>query len=220
MSLRIVRNQGGFTLAEMLVATAMIGLVMSGLFSLLRTGQQSYLTGSNQVEAQQGLRLAMLRLSNEIREAGYCPTCTNLASPLGAFPAIMDVSATGFTIQNDWSGDWDGTTGMPTNGTVNVPNADGTTTPRGERIIYAVTGNALTRQEVGVNGTAVTVLPNLGSLTFTYLDAAGNVTATPANIRTVVVNVVGQPEVQPTSFMGGKVQVAMTDTIRLRNRAQ
>jgi hypothetical protein len=40
------------------------------------------------------------------------------------------------------------------------------------------------------------------------------------NIRTVVINVVGQPQVQAASAAYGKVYVAMTDSVRLRNRAQ
>ena len=71
--LRITRDQRGFTLTELLVACALIGLVMAGLFSMLQSGQQTYLTGTNQVEAQQALRLALLRMTNEIRDAGLLP---------------------------------------------------------------------------------------------------------------------------------------------------
>jgi hypothetical protein len=39
-----------------------------------------------------------------------------------------------------------------------------------------------------------------------------------ASIRTVVVNAVGQPQSQPSTFQAGRVSVAMTDTVRLRNR--
>ena len=60
--LRITRDQRGFTLTELLVACALIGLVMAGLFSMLQSGQQTYLTGTNQVEAQQArLMMSYLR---------------------------------------------------------------------------------------------------------------------------------------------------------------
>jgi prepilin-type N-terminal cleavage/methylation domain-containing protein len=225
MSLRIFRNQHGFTLTELLVACAMIGVVMAGLFSILQTGQQSYLTGMNQVEAQQGLRLALLRVTNEIREAGYCPACANLGAGLGAFPAVINPTATGFTLQNDWDGTWNGTTGLATSGTVTqtvMSSTSSTTTPvaRGEQIVYSVTGGNLQRQEIGIDATPVVVVSNLASMTFTYLDADGAITATPANIRTIVVSAVGQPLVQPTAYTAGRVQVAMTDSVRLRNRVQ
>jgi prepilin-type N-terminal cleavage/methylation domain-containing protein len=226
MSLHRIRNQHGFTLTELLVACAMIGVVMAGLFSILRSGQQSYATGTNQVEAQQALRLAMLRVTNEIREAGYCPTCSS--PTITAFPAIINTSTTGFTIQNDWNGTWNGATGIASSGTVTqvVLSSTGAATnvTRGEQIIYSLSGNSLRRQEVGVDASPVDVVTNVGSLSFTYLNATGTAfvpaSATWANIRTVVVNVVGQPQVQAASYQGGNVQVAMTDAIRLRNRAQ
>lgn len=225
MSLRIFRNQHGFTLTELLVGCAMIGVVMAGLFSILQTGQQSYLTGMNQVEAQQGLRLALLRVTNEIREAGYCPTCSTLAAGLNAFPAVTNPTATGFTLQNDWNGTWNGTTGIATSGTVTqtvMSTTSSTTTNvnRGEQIIYSVSGGNFRRQETGIDGAPVVVVSNLASITFTYLDADGVVTATPANIRTITVSAVGQPLVQPTAYTAGRVQVAMTDSVRLRNRGQ
>ncbi len=224
MSLRIFRNQHGFTVTELLVGCAMIGVVMAGLFSILQTGQQSYLTGMNQVEAQQGLRLALLRVTNEIREAGYCPGCSSLATGVVPFPAVLNPSATGFTLQNDWDGNWP-TTAISTAGTVTqtvMSTTSSTTTnvTRGEQIIYSVAGGELRRQEIGVDAAAVAVVSNLASITFTYLDADGVVTATPANIRTIMVNAVGQPLVQPTAYTAGRVQVAMTDSVRLRNRAQ
>jgi prepilin-type N-terminal cleavage/methylation domain-containing protein len=235
MNARIARNQHGFTLTELLVACAMIGVVMLGLFSLLRSGQQSYLVGTNQVEAQQALRLALARMSNEIREAGYCPTCGTGSPAIAAFPAITGPTSgtaptsTGFTIQNDWSSNWNGTSGIATSGTVNqvvmssTSNSTSNVT-RGEQIIYSYSSGTLTRREIGIDNTAVTVASNLASLSFTYLDASGTAftptTGTQGNIRTVVVNVVGQPQVQATAAPAGRVQVAMTDSVRLRNRAR
>jgi prepilin-type N-terminal cleavage/methylation domain-containing protein len=222
----ISRDQRGFTLTELLVACALIGLVMAGLFGILRSGQQSYLTGTNQVEAQQALRLALLRMTNEIRDAGYCPTCGTGNPAIVAFSAITAQSASTFTVQNDWNGTWDGSTGIFTGGTVPhaVLNTDGTTTTtnRGEQVTYTFNSGAgtLTRREIGVDASPVIIASGISSLSFTYLDAAGAATSTAANIRAIVVNVVGQPQNQPTTFQAGRVQVAMTDSIRLRNRLQ
>jgi prepilin-type N-terminal cleavage/methylation domain-containing protein len=222
----ISRDQRGFTLTELLVACALIGLVMAGLFGMLQSGQQSYLTGTNQVEAQQALRLALLRMTNEIRDAGYCPTCGTGNPAIAAFSAITAQSASTFTVQNDWNGTWDGSTGIFTGGTVPhaVLNSDGTTTTtnRGEQVTYTFNSGSgtLTRREIGVDAAPVIIASGISSLTFTYLDTAGAVTSTAANIRAIAVNVVGQPQNQPTTFQAGRVQVAMTDSIRLRNRLQ
>jgi type IV pilus assembly protein PilW len=226
MTLRNLRNQHGFTLTELLVACAIIGFVMTGLLSILRTGQQSYLTGTNQVEAQQSLRLALLRMSNEIREAGYCPTCGTGAAPFSAITGTTGgtaPSASGFMLQSDWSGNGAITSSSVTQTVMNTAGATSNVT-RGEQIVYSFSSGTLTRREMGVDGSAVTVASNLASLSFTYLDADGNsftpTTTTQVNIRTIVVNAVGQPQVQPTAAAAGRVQVAMTDSIRLRNRAQ
>jgi prepilin-type N-terminal cleavage/methylation domain-containing protein len=231
MSLRVhARNQHGFTLTELIVACAIIGFVMAGLFSILQSGQQSYLVGTNQVEAQQSLRLAVQRMSNEIRDAGFCPTCGTGSPPVTPFAAITSASSTGFTIQNDWNGSWNGTSGIAASGTVNyvVVGSTGTatTTQRGEKITYTYSSSAktLTRQETGVDGSAQTLVSNLDSLSFTYLNAAGTVITSPvpagseASIRTIVINAVGQPLTQPSTAQSGRVKVAMTDTVRLRNR--
>jgi prepilin-type N-terminal cleavage/methylation domain-containing protein len=220
----ITRDQRGFTLTELLVACALIGLVMGGLFGMLRSGQQTYLTGTNQVEAQQALRLALLRMTNEIRDAGYCPTCGTGSPSITNFDAVTAQSATSFTVQNDWNGTWDGSNGIFTGGTVPhvVVNSDGTTTTtnRGEQVTYTFSSGSLTRREIGIDASPVVIASGISSLTFTYLDAAGATTTTAANIRAIVVNVVGQPLNQPSTFQAGRVQVAMTDSIRLRNRLQ
>jgi prepilin-type N-terminal cleavage/methylation domain-containing protein len=222
-----IRNERGFTLAELLIACAIIGMVMSGIFGILNAGQQSYQVGVHMIEAQQDPRITIQRIANEVREAGYCPTC---GGTIAAFNAITSATATGFIVQNDWNATWNGTSGIAASGTVSwtVVNSDGstTTTQRGERVTYAFASGTLTRQETGVDASPVTLATNVASITFSYLDASGTVLATPVsvanepNIRSIVITMVGQPQVQAASFQGGRVYVPMTDTIRLRNRVQ
>lgn len=59
-------NERGFTLAELLVAMAVVGLVMSGLFVALQQGQSAYLFGSARAEVQQNGRLALSRIAEEL----------------------------------------------------------------------------------------------------------------------------------------------------------
>ena len=110
----MLRDEAGFTLAELLIACALIGFVMSGLYALLTSGQQMYLTGTNQMDAQQTLRLAVQRITTEVRDGGYCPTCGTGSPAITAFSAITSANATGFTIQNDWDASWDGAAGINT----------------------------------------------------------------------------------------------------------
>lgn len=62
-------NERGFTLAELLVSVAVIGIVMAGVFVLQQQGQVAYLWGSARVEAQQSARLALDLMSRELRSA-------------------------------------------------------------------------------------------------------------------------------------------------------
>ena len=62
-------DQKGFTLAELLVVTAIIGMVMAGIFTLQQQGSQAYLYGSNRVETQQNARVALDLMTREFRSA-------------------------------------------------------------------------------------------------------------------------------------------------------
>ena len=205
-SLTVLRSERGFTLAELLVACAIIALVMSGLLVMLQTGQESYLVGTNRVEATQSVRLAIERMAQEMRGAGFCPTC--LGTP--PFTAFTAQTSSALTIQNDWDGD----------GVINTASTvtDANGTDRGEQVIYTFAGGTLTRQEIGVNASAQVLVNGINALTFTYQNSAGATTANAADIRTVVVTVTTRPEFQPAATLQGRVLVTMTDSVRVRNR--
>src|SRR5438445_1153648 len=127
----MLRDEAGFTLAELLIACALIGFVMSGLYALLTSGQQMYLTGTNQMDAQQTLRLAVQRITTEVRDGGYCPTCGTGSPAITPFSAITSANATAFTSQNDWDASWHRAAGINTPSAVNhvVIDHDATPTP-------------------------------------------------------------------------------------------
>ncbi|OGK95843.1 MAG: hypothetical protein A3E31_08460 [Candidatus Rokubacteria bacterium RIFCSPHIGHO2_12_FULL_73_22] len=204
------RAERGFTLAELLVACAVVGFVMAGLLVMLQSGQETYLVGAHQVEAQQSVRLAVERMVAELRDAGFCPTCA--ATPT-SFAAITGQSATGFTIQSDWDASWDGTAGIDT---AAVTDAAGTL--RGERIVYSLSGTDLQRQEIGIDATPLTVASGVSSLSFDYMDAGGAATAVDTSIRTVTITLSAAPRDQPAATSTGRVFVTMSDSVRLRNR--
>ena len=204
---RRLRNSG-FTLIELIVALAGVGLVLAGLATFFVGSQQSFLVGANQVEAQQNVRIAIARMTDEIRNAGNGP----LPAP-GACPCAIATgqTATSFTLQNDWNGN-----GLIEPGLTVLVNG---TEQRGEQIAYSFVGGQLRRQESTVDVAALPIIGGIQSLTFTYLDASGNPTATTANIRSVVVTVQTGPETrQAATYDQGKVLVTMTDTARIRNR--
>jgi prepilin-type N-terminal cleavage/methylation domain-containing protein len=200
---RILADQRAFTLSELLIVTAIVGLVMAGLMSLLVSGQRSYMRGSNQVEAQQAVRVIVSRMAQEIREAGYNPT---QATTIAAFNAV---SATGFTIQNDWNANGTIDTGI----TVTDPIRG---QARGEQIIYAVSGGNLTRRETGIDASPVTVLTGVQSMSFSFRDASDNVTATAASVRSVVITTMAGEQSGTDALEHARV--GMQVRVRVRNQ--
>jgi len=75
--MRHLRDERGFTLAELLVATAVIGLIMAGIFVLQVSGQRAYLFGSNRVETQQNARVALDVITRELRSASSITSLTS-----------------------------------------------------------------------------------------------------------------------------------------------
>src|SRR4029450_10959908 len=64
-----VVNERGFTLAELLVASAVLGVLMLGVFTIQRQGLGAYQGGGAGVEVQQNARAALETLFGEIRAA-------------------------------------------------------------------------------------------------------------------------------------------------------
>jgi prepilin-type N-terminal cleavage/methylation domain-containing protein len=224
-----MNNQRGFTLAEMLVVCAIVGLVMAGLLGLVMQGQQAYWFGTTQVDGQQAVRVALELMMKEIREAGYeplpgetdpasCPNATNYplypaSVPCYKFVPIAAQSATALTLQYNWDGSTCAVPCSPisTGALVTDPMVCPTTACRGEQITYSVSGGNLQRQEVVVDGAPVVIASGITALAFTYRDENNNVTASPELIRTVEISVTAQ-----TATRGAFV--TMVDRVRLRNR--
>ena len=66
---QIARDQRGFTLAELLIVVAILGMMLAGIVSVQMQGQQAYLIGSHRVEAQQNGRIALELMVRELRSA-------------------------------------------------------------------------------------------------------------------------------------------------------
>jgi len=66
---RLARDQRGFTLTELLVVIAVLGMMLAGLVTVQMQGQQAYLIGSHRVEAQQNGRIALELMVRELRSA-------------------------------------------------------------------------------------------------------------------------------------------------------
>lgn len=70
-------NDRGYTLTELLVACAVLGVVMAGVFVLQQQGQFAYLWGAARVEVQQNARLALDLVTRELRSAQSVTSCAS-----------------------------------------------------------------------------------------------------------------------------------------------
>lgn len=108
-------------LAELLVVLVVLGLTLSGMLTVLQHGQQAYAIGMARVESQQSGRIALERLTREIRSAGAGGT---------AFDAIRVAERQRLALRVDL-------------------DADGTTAARGETITWSLEGTVLRRDAGG-----------------------------------------------------------------------
>jgi len=77
----LARDHRGFSLAELLIVIAILGLMLAGIVTIQMQGQKAYLIGSHRVEAQQNGRVALELMVRELRSAQSVtaiPSATNM----------------------------------------------------------------------------------------------------------------------------------------------
>ena len=73
-------NQKGFSLIEMMVVVAILGLIILGLVAFFTGGARSWISGQSQLEAQRNARQAMDIMVREIREGDSIVSGSNATS--------------------------------------------------------------------------------------------------------------------------------------------
>ena len=76
-----LRDQRGFTLTELLVVAAVLGMILAGIVLVQQRGQETYVYGAHRVEVQQNNRSALELMVRELRSATAViaiPSATNL----------------------------------------------------------------------------------------------------------------------------------------------
>jgi hypothetical protein len=86
-------------MAELLVASAVLGVIMLGVFTVQRQGLSAYQVGSARVEVQQNARAALETMFNEIRTAQAVIAPIQAGCGTGPAPAGGSTSL-GITDQN------------------------------------------------------------------------------------------------------------------------
>jgi len=64
----VIKNKKGFSLIELMVVVAILGIIILGLVTFFTGGTKSWVAGQSQLKAQREARQAMDRMVREIRE--------------------------------------------------------------------------------------------------------------------------------------------------------
>jgi type IV pilus assembly protein PilW len=200
--IRISKSEKGFTLVEILVAVAISGVVMAGIYSAYYTQQRSYEVQEQLVAVQQNLRAAMYFMEREIRMAGLDPTRDAGAAIIAALSNDLqfteDVSD---DITDDDDGDGD-----------TRDDPDGIIQTEQENIRYYLEDGKLRRATIKkdppYDPIVQTLSENIEALDFVYLDADGGVISTPvsaanlANIRSIQIALLGRSAKRDPQYGG------------------
>jgi prepilin-type N-terminal cleavage/methylation domain-containing protein len=190
---RLARDTRGFTLAELLIACAILGFMMAALFGLQRQGQLAYLTGSARVEVQQNARLALDSMISELRSA----------LPIGGTTQV--VNAIDAACQNG-----------PPPGTGGGTWIEFIESQAGHTIRYRLTGSNLERVD---NGTATVLIGGVQTLQiWCYNNASPAVlSSTPASIREIRIQISTGTERTAQTGSAGDQHAKVEGRVRFRN---
>jgi len=76
---RVFGRQDGFTLVELMVAMSIFLLILVGIFQVFEPSRNAYQVSERKLDVQQNARVAMDRMSRQLRMTGYFPE--NIATP-------------------------------------------------------------------------------------------------------------------------------------------
>ena len=171
----------GFTLIEALVAMAIAGVAMAGIYSAYSSQQRSYIVQEQVAGMQQSLRAAMDLMEREIRMAGFDPYRNSGAGIIAA--GVNNISFAFVADDDSYDND-----------------SDGDTDESGElkTIRYSLydsgsDGDNDLGRKVGA-GNNKPVAENIDALNFVYLREDGTPTANVSEMRSIQITVVARTD--------------------------
>lgn len=216
------RNQAGFSLSEVVVASLVSSVMFAGLYSFYRSQVFAYRTQQVAVNLKEEADLGIDLIVKELRIAGARPAsypvsgCTvprgGLANCAG-FQRVTAASAQGITFQYDY---------LP------AADPDGCPDDLAEQITYSYdTSNPnnrlIKRTAIGVNGgQSVTVVSHASDFQLIYYDVDGSVMAAPTNeqgrknVGRIEVRITTS-DANPDPSVGGQLQRTRVSSAYLRN---
>jgi|SRR5215217_5379542 len=195
MSGRLLREEGGFTLTEMLVTTLIMIIMLFALYSIFDMSLRVFGSGNASIEATDEARLGVAKMERELR-AAYPSNKTNDDNTL-----LTNFDDDQLTFGND------------RNGNRRIVNSLGVPDPD-ERITYELGGSS---PPYTLLRNSQPVVDHVQSLTFTYRTKYGSLTSEPPAIDLVSIELKIQV---PRGTLGTQTPVTRTIStdVALRNR--
>lgn len=172
-----VRQEGGFTILEFLMASAIFLVISAAIFSMMAESQRS---SSYQTEVQNVMdntRLAMTALERYISQAGNDPRKIGLTG-------VTIVGPQEVRIQADLTG---------SGGALNPDKGDpdGDTADSGEDITIRYNTGAKSIEIVPAGGAAQTLANYISAFSMDYSDEAGGTTTDGSKVRKIRISLAG-----------------------------
>ena len=160
-------NDNGFTLVELLVVIAVMGVVMASVYTAFYSQQKSYAVQEQVAGMQQNLRAAIYHVERELRMVGYDPAYSGLfgLKSNGSDGRLTDANNIYFTVDRNEDGVED--------------NTDE------EQIAFRLDANGNLQKYSTDAVHWHTVAENIDSLEFVYIDGDGAITATLSEVRSI-----------------------------------
>ncbi len=217
-------QESGFSVAEALVATAVMVIVLFPMYMMYDTAQQNHARGLARAAVQQDVRATFERLARELRSAGYHPSKTGCASPPQGTITALSSSPASVTFQTDADGDFctDQVTYTfvpPTKSNLTNPcdQSDPATVGKITRSVQAWNGTGWNP----ATPTTSTVARCITAVNLTYCDGStattcggsGAPTTNPPDVRRIIMSIQG---VENSRMTGAQTYMLTTD-VRPRN---
>jgi type II secretory pathway component PulJ len=203
---RFLREEGGFTLTEMMITIVIWIVMLFALYGLFDMSIRVFSFGNNKVEAMESARLGLERMEREIRAAfAVSPTSNHLffsANGSTSNPPQAMPTATQITFGNDL-------------GAAGASNEIIECGDPCEYITYKLTGDELRRVNTANSGDpGDPVVENVNALNFTYFESDDTTAESEGEIVRVLVSL----DIAVSPGTDYEATQRLTTEIDLRNR--
>ncbi len=203
---RPLDNDRGFTLVEILIASAIFAMVLVGVYVIYDTNQSTYVRGEGRADLQQNARVALDQMTRELLMAGYDPSKV-LAQPgtgINNF-AIQSIGPSTVRFLADVNGD--GNTEV-------VQFAYDGTNKRITRQVWTTVWNT-NQWDLGSTGGAQSITEDntINSLAFIYRDDTNAITADDYAVRRIEISLTASVKVGSQ----GTQALSLNSDVRPRN---